>query len=104
MCLVSLVWGQSVKIVHPNGGEVIRKGSPVSIRWQAAPAGGNMVLVLYKKGIKHTVISNKAPNSGSFNWTVPANIPPGTDYRVRIRIAENLAVNDFSDRDFTIIQ
>lgn len=99
---VSLVWGDSVRVVYPNGGEVLKIGSTVRVRWNAAPPGGNVVLVLYKKGIKHSVISKKTPDTGLFTWTIPPNIPQGTDYRIRIRLAENLSVNDFSDRDFTI--
>ncbi len=91
-----------LKLISPNGGEILRKGVPFQIKWSSADPKGSIVLVLYKNGIKHSVITRKAPNKGIFRWRVPGNLPDGKDYRIRIRLADNLAVNDFSDRDFKI--
>jgi hypothetical protein len=95
---------RSVKIKHPNGGEVIAAGSRTTITWVSRGLSANekMVIILYKKGIKHSVIAKQTPNSGKFSWNVPRRLHTGSDYRVRIRAIKNLAVNDFSDRNFTI--
>ncbi|MCP5048345.1 MAG: hypothetical protein GY940_14340 [bacterium] len=94
----------TVKITYPNGGEVLKAGSQVAVKWQSKGlrTNDNMVIILFKKGIKHSIISKKAPNSGRFNWRVPPRLPKGRDYRIRIRVLKNLSVNDFSDRNFTI--
>ena len=91
-----------LKIVFPNGGEILSTGSTIQIRWTSSIPSGKVLLVLFKKGIKHTVISDGTPNNGLFIWNIPPSLPEGSDYRVRIRLADNLSVNDFSDRDFTI--
>jgi hypothetical protein len=91
-----------IKIVYPNGGEVLKAGTRIQIKWQSEGLQSKVVIVLYKKGIKHLVISPQTDNNGTFSWRIPANIPEGNEYRVRIRSFEELSVNDFSDRDFTI--
>lgn len=92
----------SIKVMYPNGGEKLQAGQTVSIKWQSRGVQGPVVIVLYKKGIKHKVIARQAPNRGVFSWRIPRNVPKGNDFRIRIRSLKNLAVNDFSDRNFTI--
>lgn len=97
-----LLYAGWIKVLYPNGGEVLKTGTSIQIKWQSQDLNGKVVIVLYKKGIKHEVISKQTDNSGMFLWKIPQNLAEGNDYRIRIRAAENLAVNDFSDRDFTI--
>lgn len=100
--VASLLYGVSIKVLYPNGGEVLKANSRVLIKWQSKDLNGKVVIVLYKKGIKHEVISKQTDNSGKFFWKIPRHLPEGNDYRIRIRALNNLAVNDFSDRNFTI--
>lgn len=77
------------------------------IRWHYEESSGsdkNVILVLYKNGIKFLTISESASNTGSFFWAIPAETPSGNKYRIRIRSREELSLNDFSDRDFSILQ
>jgi len=92
----------SINILYPNGGEVLKTGSTTNIRWQSQEMDGKVIIILYKKGIKHSVISKQTVNSGIFRWKIPRNLPGGKNYRVRIRSLKNLAVNDFSDHNFEI--
>lgn len=95
----------SLRIIYPNGGEVLKINTTVRIKWTSTtntPAKENIIIVLYKKGIKHSVISRGTRNSGHFPWRIPAKLKEAADYRIRIRLARNLSVNDFSDRNFTI--
>jgi hypothetical protein len=98
----ALLLASSLKVLYPNGGEVLKRDSTVTVRWQSTDLEGKVVIVLYKGGIKHSVISNQTDNSGIFPWKVPGNLPEGDDYRIRIRSIRDLSVNDFSDRNFTI--
>ena len=98
----SMLYAGWIKILYPNGGEVLNAGAHISIQWQSGGVRGKVVIVLYKKGIKHAVIAEQADNSGKFSWTIPVNLPEGSDYRIRIRSFAELSVNDFSDHDFTI--
>lgn len=92
----------SIKVLYPNGGEILKHNNSVTIKWQSAGVDGKVVIVLYKKGIKHAVISSQTDNNGSFPWKIPGTLPEGNDYRIRIRWLKDLSVNDFSDRNFTI--
>jgi hypothetical protein len=98
----SILYAGWIKILYPNGGEVLKPATRIPIKWQSEGLQGKVVIVLYKKGIKHTVISEQTDNNGTFSWSIPPHLPEGSDYRVRIRSFEELSVNDFSDRDFTI--
>jgi hypothetical protein len=96
------LFSDSIKVLYPNGGEILKTNTTVQIKWASSKPKGKVILILYKKGIKHSVISKGTDNSGLFLWKIPQQIPEGNDYRVRIRLLDNLSVNDFSDRDFTI--
>lgn len=98
----NLVAKTSITVVSPNGGEILKRNSSVIIKWRSTGVDGKVVIVLYKKGIKHSVISRQTDNKGSFPWKIPGTLPEGNDYRIRIRWLKNLSINDFSDRNFTI--
>jgi len=91
-------------VISPNGGEKLTAGSPFQVLWNnnSETTGGNVILVLYKEGIKYLTITESAPDTGNFIWQIPADIDTGDKYRIRIRSAENLDANDFSDSDFSI--
>jgi hypothetical protein len=94
---------EQVRILYPNGGEILKVNTTVRIRWFSSNGPkGKVILVLYKKGIKHSLISKGTADTGRFTWKIPGKCPQATDYRIRIRLAHNLSINDFSDRDFTI--
>ena len=102
---LSFVSGKQVlTLVSPNGGEKLVSGSTVHIIWKYTDknSGGNIILVLYKNGIKFLTISDSAADTGSFSWKIPVNVPSDDKYRIRIRSTENLSLNDFSDGDFSI--
>lgn len=88
-------------VVYPNGGEVLVPNTPVTIRWNGA-SPGMIVIMLFRDGVQHAILSEQVANSGQFIWKVAANLPPSGHYRIRIRSLADLAVNDFSDNDFTI--
>ncbi len=97
-----LVGAASLKVIAPNGGEILHPGGKADIRWQSADIEGKIVVILYKNGIKHTVLSQETDNTGVFLWEIPGDFAEGTDYRIRVRALSNLSINDFSDRDFSI--
>jgi hypothetical protein len=99
---IPLLQVSAFKVIYPNGGEILYANTQVTIKW--APPGENdgVVIVLYKKGIKFITIAQGVKNSGEYMWKIPADIPLGKEYRIRIRMVKDLSVNDFSDRDFEI--
>jgi hypothetical protein len=96
------IYSEELKVLYPNGGEKIKTGTNIQIKWKSSEKSGKIIIILYKKGIKHSVISEQAENNGLYLWKVPHKMEKGRDYRIRIRLAKNLSVNDFSDQNFTI--
>lgn len=94
-----------VEVISPNGGEITFVNSDIVIKWIYTSKHSDnpiFVIILYKNGIKFFTISRGTGNNGSFIWHIPEDFQTGKDFRVRIRIKDNLSINDFSDNNFTI--
>jgi hypothetical protein len=91
-----------LRIEQPNGGETLQAGCEAQVRWLSVGVEGPVAILLFKGGEQHAVIAAAAPNIGFYRWLVPAALPGGGQYRLRICSLRDLRVNDFSDRDFAI--
>ena len=91
-----------LRIEQPNGGDTLHAGIEAQVRWLSVGVEGPVAILLFKGGEQHAVIAAEAPNIGFYRWQVPAALPDGGQYRLRICSLRDLRVNDFSDRDFTI--
>ena len=98
------ILGNSLTLLHPNGGETYQTGDPISgITWSST---GNLSLVsLYLTSTSGTpvdTIAEAIPNNGSFsgNYIIPTSIVQG-NYKVLI-CSNNCSVYDFSDDSFVI--
>lgn len=99
--------GPEIKLVSPNGWERWTVGSTQSIKWSYAGNPGTEVKIeLLKDGVMNTVItpgtSIVTDGDGSYNWSVPTSVVPGSDYRVRITSTSNGACTDSSENNFII--
>ena len=97
-----ILCSKSIKILYPNGGEVLHTNTSVFIKWTSEDTAGKVIIALYDKGIKCFTISEGTENTGTFLWKIPQNFKEGKNYRLRIRRLDDLSINDFSDGDFTI--
>ncbi len=91
-----------IRIIFPNGGEVLKSGSRVRILWQSLGVSGNVAILLFKSGEQYAVLAESTPNSGAFAWIPSSALAEGDRYRLRICALADLRINDFSDRDFSI--
>jgi hypothetical protein len=96
------VYAQSLQLLYPNGDEILFIHSTIQIRWAPADPAARIVILLFRGGEQEAVVAYDIPDTGTYAWEVPGQIQPGNHYRIRIRALNNLTVNDFSDRDFTI--
>ncbi|MFA5033140.1 MAG: Ser-Thr-rich GPI-anchored membrane family protein [bacterium] len=97
------VAGAGITVTSPNGGESWGRGNVYPITWTSAGVTGNIKIELYKAGaFKMTIISSTA-NTGTYNWTIPAAQLVGTDYKIKITSASNIAITDQSNANFSII-
>jgi len=94
----------SISVVSPNGTEICSGGSTQSIRWSRIGNPGVYVKIELLKGgtVNRTIASFASSSKGSYNWKIPSNQAPGTDYRIRVTSTSNSAYTDTSDSDFTI--
>ncbi len=102
------VFGQSITVETPNGGEQWVLGSTQSIAWQSTSTSGNVLIKLIRNnGDKvGTIAENISVNSSPHSWKVGqlqgnAAVPPGTDYKIRVRVIDNRVI-DASNSVFSI--
>jgi hypothetical protein len=92
----------SVAVQSPNGGQRWKRGTMQTISWAGTLGAGTVSVRLRKGGVFRKVVAASAPVGGSISWKVPRSLPPGRDYRIRVRWNADPAVSDDSDRPFTI--
>ncbi|MEK7479309.1 MAG: peptidoglycan-binding protein [Patescibacteria group bacterium] len=81
--------GYALSITAPVGGASVKLGENTEIRWNYyGTPGAHPILhiALYKEGVSDVVlkISSNAPNTGSYTWSVPTTLSPGTQYYLKI--------------------
>ncbi len=94
---LALVSGQSITVTNPAANETWVKGQSHMIQWTKQGTMSDTVrIVLWESGTSTLVqvIVDPAPNTGSFNWTVPVSLADG-QYRVRVK-ASGAAIADLS--------
>jgi 5-hydroxyisourate hydrolase-like protein (transthyretin family) len=91
----------TLEVTSPTASTVWYKNEAVQITWtKSGTQDANVKIQLYKGANKVKDISLSTPNDGSTDWTVPKGLTASSNYRVRIRTADN-EVEDYSDT-FTI--
>ena len=97
-----------VTVVSPNGGESLKAGSTSVVRWTYSGTPGPFAQIeLNKGGTFQGWIAVRTPvgrhGKGLYKWKIPADLPPGSDYRIRILInSGHESVADSSDANFKI--
>lgn len=96
----------SLSLISPNGGETWQFGQPVSITWSSSGSIANLAIHLYRQGSQGQMvysIAAGAPNTGSFDWNVPATLTSANDYYIGISDASDGNPWDFSNGPFSIV-
>lgn len=91
-----------ITVTSPNGGEVYDIGDILSISWTSEYVGSNVSIMLYDGYTMEEVISSQTSNDGTFLWTIPGDMAPGSSYRINITDHDDASVYDYSDSPFTI--
>ena len=94
--------GDTVKIVAPNGTEVLTRGMMFPIRWDKGD--GKVKIELLEGGQSVLRITASAPNDGAFDWTIPSTLATGSNYKIRITSTTDSSNTDSSDSNFTITE
>ena len=97
-----------IKVIYPNGGETLTRGSRVEIRWECVDGFNPPRIKIQKNGrtVKTYGPSGLYPvPSGDgyiYPWIIPSDLAPGSDYKVRIEKGDFSRSNDKSDNNFAI--
>lgn len=91
---------KSVTVTYPNGGEFFEIGSTYTITWTSDKSVNDAVKIdLYNGDEVSFTINSKTSNDGAYEWTVPATIDIGSDYKIAVTW---LSANEVSEADFDL--
>jgi hypothetical protein len=88
-----------LSVTSPNGRESWVVGTSMTVTWLQDNLDGNLTIDLYKGGIFQRNMGATPAVAGMFSWTIPAQLMPADDYKVKI-YQEGL--EDESDEAFSI--
>ncbi|WP_114783759.1 Ser-Thr-rich GPI-anchored membrane family protein [Botryobacter ruber] len=93
-----------IEVTAPNGGEVWFTGTTSTIRWNSQGLASSrklMISLSADNGTIWTEIAGDVSNTGTYNWSIPAEADPGT-YLLKIQDVLDPAIQDVSNSAFTI--
>ncbi|MCX8057323.1 MAG: choice-of-anchor J domain-containing protein [Ignavibacteria bacterium] len=92
----------TIKVLYPNGGEVIRKGSGIVVAWNSNVPGLVRLLGSTDGGNTWVLLRDSLPNTGVFGDVISTTTPESNQWRVRIQSIGNPTIFDDSDGNFTV--
>lgn len=92
---------KSNAITAPIAGDIITAGEPYEIKWTNVQ-GSQVTLVVMDGAASslrevRTIITN-LPNTGSYTWSVPEDLPRSATYSIRISYDRDPSHYNYSDR------
>jgi predicted outer membrane repeat protein len=95
----------SVRILQPNGGEVLTVGSIYRITWESSSNIGTVTLGYKDCASCLNWIANGIPNTGYYDWNVFVGNTTNTQFQIYILgSGASGSVSDVSDSNFTVLQ
>ncbi len=91
-----------VQVTAPSGGEAWRRGLSYFIQWEDN-LFESVSIDLYKGGVLVKNITTNAPFAGAYQWSIPPNLTPGSDYTVQVTSVTNSALSAASVQSFSIV-
>lgn len=98
--MVSRTDAEVIRIISPNGGETLYTGETCTIRWEDTGRRKVKIVLIRDRTVVRT-ISKKAPNTGSFSWSIPDDLSEGSNYKIDV-MSLSAREHDESDRTFSI--
>jgi uncharacterized protein YegP (UPF0339 family) len=98
LALIVTLAAQTVTVTKPAVGETWVKGTAYAVTWTKSGTMPDLVRLSLRDPTtlaELKLIQDNVPNTGSYQWTVPAEIVDG-QYRVRVKV-KNVAISDDSE-------
>jgi hypothetical protein len=92
---------QPLMTLTPNGGETLERGRMYTITWYDR-LEENVKIELLKGSTAASTIASTANSNGVFEWSIPADLPTGSDYKIKISSISDASVSDASDSAFSV--
>ncbi|MDY0016359.1 MAG: Ser-Thr-rich GPI-anchored membrane family protein [Candidatus Delongbacteria bacterium] len=89
------------ELLTPNGGEIFMRGTTQTITWNPSPYGNIVINLVDSTGVV-APIATVADSLGTYDWSIPSNVEPGSAYLIRIEKEINSLAFDESDHYFCI--
>lgn len=83
-------------VVNPVGSEVYHPGDLVSIEWSGSVTSERVTLELFEYGRFAAEIASSVPNTGQFNWIIPADFDTVSEFVDQYQIAARVAHPEYS--------
>ncbi|SFE80253.1 Ser-Thr-rich GPI-anchored membrane family protein [Thermoflexibacter ruber] len=95
----------TITVNFPRGGESLIQELRHQIQWTSnLPAEELVKIDLYIGDIFNRVIASSVENNGTFSWNIGTNVPVGSNYRIRVSVANVPNVFGTSASNFSIIR
>lgn len=91
-----------ITVTSPNGGEQWPAGSNQTITWTSNLPSEPIGIELLKNGAVHRTL-NTFSNTGTAQLTLPTDLVPDSDYKIRLTALSRTGISDDSDAAFTIL-
>ncbi len=92
-----------ITLTTPNVGGSWKPGDTINIGWNDN-ISENVKIDLYKGSDLYGTIDSTTESDGSYDWTIPANLPVGSDYNIKIASTRDGNIYDFGDGNFTVAE
>ncbi len=94
----------SFKIITPNNGDILYRGTSTFIYWEAINPNIKNVTLSYSKdnGKTWTIIKENIINNGKYNWAIPKNLIKSNEYLIKVSSYKEKNKFDTSDKTFII--
>jgi len=101
---IIVIAGGSISITQPVGGEQVCGSKNFAVKWNSTGVNNVKIELSSDGGTTWPVtLANNIPAANKiWNWSVPANQPEGTTYKIRISDVNSPAVNSVSPLSFSI--
>ena len=93
----------ALTVTRPDGGELWSLLTTEQIRWSSQDISGLVDIELWKGGVFNRALDAGSADDGVFDWLIAGDIPPGSDFTVRVISTDDSDVFGESVAPFTLV-
>jgi uncharacterized protein (TIGR02145 family) len=90
-------------LIYPDGPESLVKGVSYNILWNA-PSGASVKIELFSNITYYATIAEEIPNTGIYEWAIPAHMATGLNYSIQISDIHDSGLQTKSQNRFRILE